>query len=97
MTDTESKTFKQMIEDLLGTRGAYLLDPKLNILGKVPLTELISTMKSLGSGVYAIVLDGAVDSELVGVAERGNVQFVICMDSKVKDARLSIKTADQLE
>ena len=35
-----STQFKRMLEELIGTRGAYLLDKKLNILGKVPVKEI---------------------------------------------------------
>ena len=32
LTPQEKKTFGDMLEDLIGTRGAYILDEKLNIL-----------------------------------------------------------------
>ena len=87
-----------MLEDLIGTRGAYILDDKLNILGKVPITELTSTVKSLSTGIHAIVFDGLVDKDLIAVAEKSNVQFLIAMDSKVKgNFKSRILTADDLE
>lgn len=97
LSDNEKKVFKQMLEDLIGTRGAYVLDQKLNILGKVPLTELAATLKSLTTGVYAVVLDGAVDRDLVAVAEKSKVNYIIAMDNKVKDSKIPVVTADQLE
>ncbi|PIN68719.1 hypothetical protein COV93_08365 [Candidatus Woesearchaeota archaeon CG11_big_fil_rev_8_21_14_0_20_43_8] len=98
MTDEEKGKFREMLEDLIGTRGAYILDDKLNILGKVPTTELISTVKSLSTGIHAIVFDGNVDKDLVGVAEKSNVKFLIAMDSKVSgNFKSRILTADDLE
>jgi|TARA_B100002003_G_scaffold251033_1_gene292719 DNA primase len=96
--DTEKQTFSKMLEDLIGTRGAYILDPKLNILGKVPLTELGSTVKSLNSGIHSIILDGSVDKELAEVAEKAKVKFVVGMDSKVKpeEAKITILTSNDL-
>ena len=96
--DTEKQTFSKMLEDLIGTRGAYILDPKLNILGKVPLTELGSTVKSLNSGIHSIILDGSVDKELAEVAEKAKVKFVVGMDSKVKpeEAKVTILTSNDL-
>jgi len=85
-TAAEKTKFSSMLEDLIGTRGAYILDPKLNILGKVPVTELQSTIKSLASGIYAVVFDGVIEKDTVIVAERANVNFLIAMDTKVKDA-----------
>ena len=97
LSEHEKKTFKQMLEDLIGTRGAYILDQKLNILGKVPLTELVPTVKSLTSGVYAIVMDGIIDKDLVLTAEKIDVQFLISMDSKVKESKVNILTAESLD
>ena len=63
---------------------AYILDQELNILGKVPSTELQTTVKNLGSGIYALVLDGVVDADLVNTAERANVKFIVAADVKAK-------------
>jgi len=93
----EKKTFTNMLEDLIGTRGAYILDQKLNILGKVPITELATTIKSLSSGVYAVVLDGFVDRNLVQICERSNIKYVVAMDAKVKGtAKVTILTGNDL-
>ncbi len=94
----EKKAFKDMLEDLIGTRGAYVLDPKLNILGKVPITELQTTIKSLNSGVHAIVFDGSIDRDLVRTAERTAVKYIVAMDSKIKpgDTRITILTSNDL-
>jgi DNA primase len=81
----EKESFKKMLEDLIGTRGAYLLDEKLNILGKVPISELDSTLKSLNN-VHAMVLDGIVDKDLAQIADRSNIRVVVGMDSKVSDS-----------
>jgi len=98
LSSTEKSSFKTMLEDLIGTRGAYILDEKLKMLGKVPGTELATTLKSLGSGVYAVVLDGAVDRDLIQVAERTSLKYIVAMDTKIKPAgtRLGILTMSDL-
>jgi len=95
---TEQKTkFKSMLEDLIGTRGAYLLDEKLSILGKVPISELATTVKSLNSGIYAIVLDGLVDKPLLEIAEKSNVNYLVAMSSKIDSAtKVGILTVNDL-
>ena len=93
----EKSSFKKMIEDLIGTKGAYILDQKLNILGKVPIPELTTTLKSLSSGVYAIVLDGTVDRDLVAAAERSGAKFLIGTDAKARGTRTFVISADALE
>ena len=80
-----------MLENLIGTRGAHILDQKLSILGKVPLSELQTTIKSLSSGVYAIVFDGVIDRDLVKTAEKSNVKYVVAMDSRVKPAETRVE------
>ncbi len=93
----EKETFNTMLEDLIGTRGAYILDEKLSILGKVPLSELQGTLKSLKSGIYAVVLDGVVDKDLLSAAERANVSFLVAMDTKIKSTgRVTILISDDL-
>ncbi len=98
LTSHEKESFKKMLEDLIGTRGAYILDKSLNILGKVPLTELISTLKSLGSGVYAVVFDGEVNREIAQTAEKVNAAYVVGMDSNIKknETRVNVITINEL-
>lgn len=96
ISPNERKTFKDMSEDLIGTRGAYILDEKLNILGKVPLTELNVTITELNSA-YAIVFDGSIDKDLVKVAEKANVQYLVAMDAKQKpETRINLLTIGEL-
>ncbi|MBW2965936.1 DNA primase, partial [Candidatus Woesearchaeota archaeon] len=83
LSTVQKTKFKSMLEDLIGTRGAYLLDEKLTILGKVPISELGTTVKSLSSGIYAIVFDGIVDKTLLEIAEKANVSYMVAMDSKI--------------
>ncbi|MEA3430110.1 MAG: DNA primase DnaG [Nanoarchaeota archaeon] len=95
---TEQKnSFKNMLEDLIGTRGAYILDEKQNILGKVPITELATTLKGL-SGVNAVVFDGSIERNLVQTAEKVGVKYAVAMDTKVKptDTKVRLLTVKDL-
>ncbi len=93
----EKRVFKQTLDDLFGTRGACIFDQSLNILGKVPLTELSSTIKSLNGGVYALALDGAIDIDLVRVAEKLGITHLIGTSSKVKEVgKVNILTDELL-
>jgi DNA primase len=98
LTEPEKQKFSSILEDLIGTRGAYLLDDKLNILGKVPLSELATTIKSINSGIFAVIFDGTTDRELVAVAERAGVKHIVAMDNKIpaSEARVNIVTNDEL-
>ncbi|MCF7862241.1 DNA primase [Candidatus Woesearchaeota archaeon] len=98
LSDNENKIFKDMLEDLIGTRGAYILDDKLNILGKVPISELPATLKSLSSGVSAIVLDGAIDKALMQTVEKADIKYIIGMELKIKksETKKIVLTASDL-
>ncbi len=96
VSNEEKAKFSEMLEDLIGTRGAYVLDESLNILGKVPVSELQSTIKSLRTGIYAVVLDGVIDKDLVLTAERANIKFLVAMESKAKSVKMEIITGDSL-
>jgi DNA primase len=97
-TPEEKKVFSSMLENLIGTRGAHVLDAKLNILGKVPVSELQATITSLGKGIHAIVFDGIIDRDLAKTAERAGVKCLVGMDSKVKpnETKVSLLTVNEL-
>ncbi len=97
MTIDETKKFKEILENLIGTRGAYILDSKLSILGKLPISELSTTLKSLNSGVYAVLFDGSIDKDIVVVSEKIGVAYLIAMSTKVKkaDTKVNIKTINE--
>ena len=96
-TPQEIEQFGDMMEDLIGTRAAFMLDEKLSILGKIPVSELITTIKSLNGGIYAVVLDDIIDPDLVTAAERAGVKFLVAMDTKVKGSnKLTLLTTEDL-
>jgi DNA primase len=83
LSKDEKDKFKSMLENLIGTKGAYILDNKLNVLGKVPFTELATTLKSLNTGIYAVVFDGSANRQIVDVASSVGVKHVVAMNSAV--------------
>src|SRR3989344_2654571 len=82
--------FKDMLDDLVGTRGAYILDGNAKILGKVPTSELTATIKNLNP-IYAIVFDGMISYDIVKAAERSNAHYLVAMDSKVRPNETKIE------
>lgn len=98
LTDPQKAGLKKMVDDLIGTRGAFVLDANLSLLGKVPVSELPTTLASLGSGIFAIVFDGSIDKALVETAEKSNVQYLVGMDmvGQQKSSRVQLLTGDSL-
>ena len=97
LSPENKQKFKEMLENLIGTRGAQVLDQKLSTLGKVPISELATTLKSLNTA-YAVIFDGVVDRDLAKAAESVNVKYLVGMDSKLKpnESTCSILTVGEL-
>ena len=97
LTPEERRIFKNTLDDLFGTRGACIFDQKLNVLGKVPLSELSSTIKSLNGGIYALALDGVIDLDLLRIAEKLGISYLIGTSSKVQEpSKVNVLTDDKL-
>ena len=96
----EEKTmFKKMSDELIGTHGSCILDSSKNLLGKVPVTELEATLRSLRSGIYAVIIDGIITPELANVAERIRVRYLVGNSSKVnpEETRVNIILSSELQ
>ena len=97
LSPQQAGVLKETMEDLFGTRGACIFDANFQILGKVPLSELASTIQSLDGGVFAIALDGMVDIDLVRLCEKIGVAHIVGTGSKVKDVqKINVLTEDKL-
>lgn len=98
LTKEQISSLKQMLEDLVGTRGAYILDQNLSILGKVPTTELTTTIKEV-SNAYAIVFDGIINQEATALAEKSNIKCLVAMSSKVnpRESKIELLTRSDLQ
>jgi DNA primase len=97
ITVEEKSKFKSLLEDLIGTRGAEILDSKLAVMGKVPISELQTALKSI-SNAYAVVFDGSIEREMAKAAENSNIKFLIGMDSKIRpnETRVNLVTVSDL-
>ena len=89
------KPLKAMSDEVMGTRGAYILDENLNVLGKVPVKELDSTLEDL-DGVYAVVMDGEVTNDIAKAADEKGVRYLIAKASTARPLRAKILTPDKL-
>jgi hypothetical protein len=90
LSDEERRKLRSAIEDLFGTRGACIFDTHLSVLGRVPISELTATLKSVNQGVYAVAMDGYIDYEMVKLAEQVGIKYLIGTDVKVKEAPMNV-------
>jgi DNA primase len=89
------KALKPMADELVGTRGAFLLDEKLSVLGRVPIREVEDTLKTM-DGVFAVVMDGTADTRIVRMAEQKDVKYIIAPSATGKGKNVRIMKADEL-
>lgn len=71
-----SSEFKPLLEELTGTRAAYLLDKEMNVLTKVPISELGNVLDDYRN-VYALVFDGKVNQSVVDLAIRRKISVLV--------------------
>lgn len=97
VSNEEKAAFKSRLENLIGTRGAEILDNRLAVLGKVPISEIYATLKSIHNA-HAVVFDGSIEREIAKAAEDANVKYLIGMDSKVKpgETKVTLLTVNDL-
>ncbi len=96
VSSQEREIFVKLIEELTGTRGAYILDEEYNILGKVPLSELSSVLQKVKA--YGIIADGTIDEGAIRSADRTGVSFIVASNFYGRSINVKLITArDVLE
>ncbi|MDP3917492.1 MAG: DNA primase DnaG [Nanoarchaeota archaeon] len=83
----QREKFIKFLDELSGTKEAYLIDAKINILGKVPAKEIISTLDDFGRLATAVIIDGSLTKEILEAAETGRIRYLIGTKSTLKDVR----------
>ena len=73
--------FNRLLEDLVGTRAAYLVDKQKQVVSKIPIPELAQMINDF-KNVYAIVLDGKITQSLVDIARKRAISVVAGMGFK---------------
>jgi len=98
LTSEEKREYKKLMEELIGTKAAYVLGRNLEILGKVPVSELKASLEGM-SDVHALVLDEKVTGELAQYAARRGVKFMVGMSKEGSEPRgmrvLTVKELDE--
>ena len=77
------ESFKKILDDLIGTRGACILDKECNILGKVPTSEIVVTIKTM-KNVFAVIFDGVINKDITSAADSARLDYVVATSSRLK-------------
>jgi len=95
VSDEQKKIFKKTLDELIGTRAACIFDSSFNLLGKVPVKELVNTLKTLDSP-YVVVFDGKVDYKLDSVARSKRIKFLVGMEKEKLNSPVNILSKNDL-
>ncbi len=76
------------INEIVGTRGAFLVNKNYEIMGKIPYKEVEASILNI-ENIYMLVLDGTITDEIVKSAEESEIEYVI--GSKVFGSSQSVK------
>lgn len=85
LSENEREEFRKVLYNLIGTRGACLLDSNLRILKRLPASKL-SALYHFGKA-YALILDGTATNTVVKAAERADCKYLVA-----KNFAVTIKT-----
>lgn len=83
----ETEKIKGVMDDLVGTKGAILLDDRLGIIKKAPIGQLYNLRMN---GVYAIVIDGTATLPVVKSAEKIGCKHLIARNFAFTDTYMDL-------
>ncbi|MBI2233379.1 MAG: DNA primase [Candidatus Aenigmarchaeota archaeon] len=75
--DSETKTFlNTLLEELTGTKAAYLVSKDMQIISKVSISGLPEALEEF-SPVFAVVMDGKISQDIADMLAKHGVQFLV--------------------
>lgn len=78
LEDSQKEILKGYVSEIIGTRGAYLLDDKMQLLGKVPISEMSSALAGVEK-IGGLIVDGVITARLLEMLKYKPVRFVVGM------------------
>ena len=95
--DSDRKeAFKKVLDEIIGSRAAAILDDNLSVLGKLPVGEISKTLQNF-KGAEAVILDGEIPPKVLESAEKANVKYLVAKDSDLKSRRLKVVTEEDMK
>ncbi len=80
--DDETKSFlNTLLEELTGTRAAYLVSKDMQIISKVSISGLPEALEEF-TGIFAVVMDGKVGQEIADMLAKHGVQYLVASGYK---------------
>jgi len=87
LTEKETEKLRGLMEELTGTKGAILLNEKLETIKRIPLSQLYNIgMKD----VYAMVIDGTATLTVVKTAEKLECRHLIARNFAFTETKMDL-------
>ena len=91
ITSEDKEKLKHLIEQIEGTRKAFLLDNDLNIIGEISTRNISSTLMKIRNKVFAIIIDGIVITPMIKAAEKAQCKYIIARNFSNISEETSVK------
>ena len=85
----DTSKLKALKEEIVGDGAALILDEKLKTLGRVPVTELASTLEDIEEA-HAIVMDGKTNAAIIKAADSAEIKYIIADKKPTRDTAVQV-------
>ena len=96
LSPKEKEMFVKTLDELVGTRAACIYSAKHELLGKVPVSELHNSLKTM-ENAHTVIFDGRVDFRLNSLAKRKGIKFLVGMEKEEFNSSVFILSRSDLE
>ncbi|MBI2124668.1 DNA primase [Candidatus Pacearchaeota archaeon] len=97
LTQDIKQNLKDYAKEIKGTKHAFILDEQLNVLGKIPSTELEDTIRSMHDGIFAVIQDAKASKDLIMTCEYQHVKFLVAKEFDGYGRNTKLLTPKDLE
>jgi DNA primase len=96
LTIKQKEEFGKILDELVGTRAACVLDEKGNMLGRVPVSEIENTIRSM-ENAHAVVFDGRVTNSIAYAAKSRGIKVLVGTEKEASTYGVAILDKKELE
>jgi DNA primase len=89
-SEKELERFASVLDELQGSQAVALLNEQLEVLGKLPTTELEPALEGLDGSVYAVVSDGVIEKPECYAAQKSRSTFIVGRGTNVRQSETRV-------
>ena len=73
--------FANLLDELTGSRAAYLVSSDMQVIAKVPISELGSATEEYDN-IHAIIFDGKINKDIIELSLQKGIPYLVATDYK---------------